>query len=170
MQYCVCTPGPPAFRACENLRGARPLASDSQDALESRITGEESVALAETAHGNVLRGPLANSGDLAQPGDGLSQIPAGIEQVRLCPRRRGDAVDAFDPGSGDPQRREACDTESLRPRERMCQGGLPELLTDRLAEHGHQAGAKPGGFPHGDLLTEDGTYGDLEAIPRSGHA
>ena len=87
--------------------------------LHRDIGGEEGIALAEGAHGDVLRGPFADAREVAQAGHGFREIASRIEQMGIgtggrceADQRRGTSAGHADIGQG-------IGGELFRPRESM---------------------------------------------------
>ncbi len=78
MEHGVRTPWPPTLRMREQLRDGGPAAVAVEPALDGDV-GEECVAFAEGAHGDVLGCPFADAGEFAKAGDGFGEIAAGVE-------------------------------------------------------------------------------------------
>src|SRR4051794_4922913 len=68
VQHGVGAPGAPALSAGLQLRGAWAAADGGafDGAVKADVGGEEGVALAEGAHGDVLGGPFTDAGELAE--------------------------------------------------------------------------------------------------------
>ena len=165
----VASPRPPRLRQhlCL-LRGHAPEVVAHRD-----VFLRERVGPAQGAHGNVVRRPRADAGQLGQPPDGIVWIvmraaveaePARTLRVRqrddAPAARRDDAVpgDVIDAGRSDPGR-DGC--EAIQFRKRRDDG-----LTERLDE---PAGDGGGRF-HRHLLAEDRAQPELEAVEGAGHA
>ena len=82
---------------------------------DRNIGGEERVALAEGTHGDVLGGPLADAGKLAQSGRRLRRDrDADRTDVRSALYRRGDAGERSGAGLRHPKPARSAGVESLR--------------------------------------------------------
>jgi hypothetical protein len=93
MERGVGTPRAPSLRARDKFGGARPLSSAvGERAHEADIAGGEGVRLAQRAHGDVTRGPLADPGQGDEaPDTGLEALAGGEEPgvgAARCRHRR----------------------------------------------------------------------------------
>jgi hypothetical protein len=79
VQQGVRAPRPPGFGAGEDLGngGASPVPRRELP-LDRDVAGEERVALAEGAHGDVLRGPFADAGERSQLRGRIVEVAARV--------------------------------------------------------------------------------------------
>ena len=77
-------PGAPALGSNKDFVRRRPsTAGVGQRARNHAVDGGERIGLAQFAHGDVLRGPFADTGERAQFGDGLFEAGAAAENCRI---------------------------------------------------------------------------------------
>jgi hypothetical protein len=78
-------PGAPALRPLEQLTRRRPAALlVGQGAQQADIGGRKGVALAQAAHGDVLRRPFADAGQVSQLDDRILEGASRVEQAGIA--------------------------------------------------------------------------------------
>ena len=140
-----------------------------ENALQGDVAGQERIALAQRAHGDVLRGPFADPRQGPQARHRLVEIASRIEQAGIGEHGRGQARQGGGARPGHAERGDAVDVEAFGARKGVRQPVRPDAAGDALAEGGDQLGGKAPGGGYGDLLAEDRAHRDLEPIPGARH-
>ena len=153
----------PGSAACRRVGGA---------AQQADVAGGKGVGLAHGAQRDVLRRPLADAPDRAQPRHGLLHVPSGWNRCGIGERRLGQrrqrrlARIRHARARRDPRLRPApaSGRHGSAPRERAAprSKGLPHRRTSCPAS------CRAAATRH--LLPEDGAHRELEAVPAAGRA
>ena len=78
-QHGIAAPRPPGLRGSLGGAGWVLLASHTQRVVQRHVTSRKSIGPAQSAHGNVLRSPVANAGQAFELLDGGQRVGGGVQ-------------------------------------------------------------------------------------------
>src|SRR5579872_976015 len=167
MQHGIGAPRPPRLGAGEQFARLRSPTGNLERALYCDVAGEEGVALAQRAHGDILRRPFADAGQTTQLLDGFIEIAAAMEQIGLrdsgCRERRERRC----AGPRHAETSQYFKIELVGCWEAVRQS-FDGAFADWLTECTDEFAAKACRGLHCDLLTEHCPHRNLESVPRAG--
>jgi hypothetical protein len=138
-----------------------------QGAQQAEITRGKSIWLTEGSHGYILGRPFADAGNLAEAAEKCVAVNYSLKIDFTGANGAGEGSNGFG------ARAREADVAELRSGKNL--GGRKKMreatgTAERFSKSAYQATGQRGRSFHGNLLAENGTGGEFEAIPTAWHA
>jgi len=169
------TPGAPPFGTGEQrARRGTASACASHGPKQPDVGRRECIRFAQRAHGDVLRRPLADAVECPQLGNDVVQVAADAEQMRIARDRTCERHERRRSSARHRQGPWVDCGEAVGARKHVSQSieGHTRHAVDRewFSVRNHEPAGQLDGRYDRDLLAEHRANGQLERVPRAGHA